>query len=955
MRKTIKIRDKLLLFWMASVFLLLLIFGSTLAYLQIQQHENIARNDITNDLVYLRSQINKITSTAIRNAVLLASQQEVVAVVNFVDSYQDVENYQPMIFNGEKADLAKMFFRQAETADLELVAAYDNQQRLISYAIKQGSSVRSYGFSSFEDGESLIYSDEDGERVRNESLALLQSPASVSFSSEQKTRMYVSGSGVVIDVTTPVTVSASSGVRKKVGTLRIAQVLDSDFIADIERQRKSEFLFAVAGHFSQGQLSHIELENTDNIPHLAQYNLKDCMHCWLPHADNFIRAAYLGLTGGNKLLLGFGQDKQHLSKNLQHLQSVAIVILVLSGIVLLPMGALFLRRVIFRPLEKLMQGVKALHEGEYARVELDTDDNELGMLAQSFNEMSQTLGNREEGLRKLLHALDQSPAAVIITSTSGDIEYVNAHFEKTTGYSHDEVVGKNPRFLQSGNTPKKLYSELWKTILNGDAWQGELLNRKKNGELYWESATISPVKDRSGKVSNFLAVKEDITLRKEYEEKLLHQAHFDSLTHLPNRTLAFDRLSQALALARRTDEKVAIVFIDLDQFKHINDSLGHAFGDALLVHVANRLKESLREGDTIARLGGDEFLVILSNIKTLVHIESVMENLRETLNQPFVIDGRELFSTASMGVSVFPDDGEEQSELLSNADSAMYQAKEAGRNTYCFFTPEMNEESLRRLEVEAKLRNALANNELYLHYQPQIEAASLKLVGVEALLRWDNPELGSVSPIEFIPLAESTGLIHEISEWVLNTACAQVASWREQGVENFKVAINTSAYQFKRDNLPQLVTKALKSSGLPADWLDIELTEGVLVENNPQTKQILEKLKSQGVTLTLDDFGTGYSSLSYVKGFPFDTLKIDRSFIRDICVDPEDASLTKAIISMANSLNLTVVAEGVETWEQLDILQQEGCHMIQGYYFSRPVAADEFTALLSDEVQKNWH
>ena len=554
-----------------------------------------------------------------------------------------------------------------------------------------------------------------------------------------------------------------------------------------------------------------------------------------------------------------------------------------------------------------------------------------------------------ENLRKLSQAVEQSPASVVITDTGGRIEYVNPKFCQITGYTSEEAIGQNPRILNSGHTPRPIYEELWKTIQSGKEWRGEFHNRRKDGELFWEYASISPIKAADGTITHFVAVKEDITLRKQYERRLIQQANFDEVTGLPNRFLALDRLSQALARARRHGQKVALMFLDLDRFKRVNDTLGHPAGDRALREAGLRIRGCLREEDTVARLGGDEFTVVLPGLESAIDAEPAANKILDAFAEPLTVDDWELFLTPSIGITIWPDDGSDADELMRNADSAMYRAKELGRNTARFFTPELNERAMARAHIEGRIRHALDRAEFSLHYQPMVDLRSGQIVRAEALLRWNNPELGQVPPDEFIPLAEDIGLIMPIGEWVLETACLQARDWQQYQEAPKTVSVNVSSRQFRGANLVKAVLAALKNAEMPPRSLELEITENLLMADLPDVTIALRELEMLGINLSLDDFGTGYSSLSYLRRFPVDVLKIDRSFIQDLTTDSETAKLVEAIITMARSLKLQVVAEGVETVEQMAFLQNRGCDLGQGYYFSRPLPNDEFLDLV-----RNW-
>ena len=553
----------------------------------------------------------------------------------------------------------------------------------------------------------------------------------------------------------------------------------------------------------------------------------------------------------------------------------------------------------------------------------------------------------EENLARLFQAIEQSPVSIVITDAEGNIEYVNPSFVRVTGYTPLDVVGRNPRILKSGCNPPSVYKELWETVLAGREWRGELHNRRKNGDLFWESVSIAPIKDGDGTITHFLAIKEDITHRKAIEERLLRQANFDELTDLPNRVLALDRLSQDLAHAGRERKMVAVMIVNLDELKKINDSLGHAAGDDLLVEVSRRVASCMRDGDTVARLEGDQFLIVLPDLTLAVFAEVVAQKILGACGRPFQLAGHEVSITARIGLTVSPNDGNDARVLLRNAQAAVNRAKEIGGNTYRFFTPRMNEVAVRRLAEENLLRQALERGELFLVYQPLVETETGRPVGAEALLRWNNPQLGLVPPDQFIATAEKTGIIVPIGDWVLMNACRAGVEWNRNLGRPFRMAVNVSFRQFKGGNLTDSVARALQETGLPPECLELEITERILIEDAPETGVILNTLHEMGVRLSMDDFGTGYSSLSYLKRFPFDILKVDRSFVRDVTQDPDDAALASAIIAMGHSLGLSIIAEGVETREQVDFLKERKCHILQGYFLSRPLPKDDFDGYLA--------
>jgi diguanylate cyclase (GGDEF)-like protein/PAS domain S-box-containing protein len=668
-------------------------------------------------------------------------------------------------------------------------------------------------------------------------------------------------------------------------------------------------------------------------------------------------------------------------------------------------------------------------------------------------------------------ALEAAANAIVITDFHGTIMWVNHAFTTMTGYSNEEVLGQNPRMLKSGEQPDNYYAEMWSTISLGKVWQGELVNRRKDGTTYTEEMTITPIAqnvgqanwshfiaikqditerkraeeelyrahqmlqtilntipqrvfwkdrnctyvgcnrafateaglnnpaeiigksdfelawsgtadryraddklvmeqgsaklnfdetqsrpdgsllwlrtnklplwDREGKVIGVIGTHEDITERKVAEERVQYLAYYDALTGLPNRTLLQDRLTKALASARRRKDKVALLFLDLDGFKTINDSLGHSVGDLVLKQVAERLMKWAREQDTVARVGGDEFLIVLTSVKDIPDAAVAAERLMNTMTAAYVVQGHSLGISCSLGISIFPEHGADSETLIKDADAAMYCAKENGCNNFRFFTKDMNAQAVERLTLENGLRLALEKKELFLAYQPQMDIATRRVTGLEALLRWQHPELGLVPPDKFIRIAENSGLIVPIGEWVLRTACSQTRKWQDEGLLAVPVAVNVSAVQFRQASFCELIGRVLRETGLAPQYLELELTESLLLSNAHVTFTVLQDLRAMGVKLAIDDFGTGYSSLSYLKQFPVGKLKIDRSFIRDVAVNPDDAAITTAIISMARSLSLKVIAEGVEDEAQMTFLRAHQCDEIQGYYFSKPLAVDK--------------
>ncbi|MCV6590120.1 MAG: EAL domain-containing protein [Marinobacterium sp.] len=545
-------------------------------------------------------------------------------------------------------------------------------------------------------------------------------------------------------------------------------------------------------------------------------------------------------------------------------------------------------------------------------------------------------------LMQLSTIVEQSPSSILITDVKGCIEYINPAFELTSGYSLNEAVGQTPRLLRSGQTPATTYQQMWQTITRGEPWRGELLNRRKDGSLFWELASIAPIRDDDDVITHFVSINEDITRLKDQEAQLAWQASYDPVTQLPNRVLAMERLSAAMSAARSGNCHMAVMFIDLDQFKRINDTFGHSSGDELLVRAAEKLKGVIGSRDTVARFGGDEFVVLLDCLPDLLAVERAAEQLLRTFSVPVQLGEHPLTVTASVGIAVYPQDGEDPETLLRHADVAMYTAKEQGRNCFHFFTPEMNEQAQARLKLESHLQHALKYDELEVFYQPVVALDSGEIVGAEALLRWFSPQLGQVPPDRFIPLAEDLGLIDELGDWVIEQVLVQYRQWRDRVRPGFRCAINVSPRQFQRGQLARKLISRLRYHNVPGSAIELEVTEGLLMHNWSTVDDQITELAAAGVSLSIDDFGTGYSSISYLRKYPFNTLKIDRSFVRDVMEDDGDATLVRSVIAMAHSMGLSIIAEGVETMEQYHLLRDAHCCMMQGYLFSKPVSAADF-------------
>ncbi|MBD5801584.1 Cyclic di-GMP phosphodiesterase Gmr [Azoarcus sp. Aa7] len=652
----------------------------------------------------------------------------------------------------------------------------------------------------------------------------------------------------------------------------------------------------------------------------------------------------------------------------QQRQQRFFLMLSLVGFLFLAAGLVVFARSLSRRLRTVRDAATRLAAGEHREPIAISGNDEISDLGQAFNAMQEIVVSRERSLRAaqeeledrvarrtqalatanarlwmLSQAVEQNPIGVLIASADRSVEYANAAYVRVTGRPADARLASSLPEAADPERSREVDAEFRVALLAAQDWDGERRSRRPDGSEYWEHLRLVAMRTEQGRAEHLLLMREDITERRTQEEKVAYQAYYDSLTALPNRTLALDRLQQATGRAAREGTMCAVMFIDLDNFKQINDTLGHVAGDELLCQASVRLRSVIRAEDTVARLGGDEFLIILG-VAQASDADAVAAKIIQAFAPPFQIEGREFAASPSIGVSLFPDDGNDPSVLLRNADLAMYEAKDAGRNTFRFFNQKIHDDSVARMEMERELRGALERGELQVHFQPLVAARDGRLVGAEALLRWTHPVLGRVPPDRFIPIAEQSGLIVNIGNWVLDQACGHAASWREACGGEFVIAVNVSPRQFATPGLVDTIRSCVERHAIPHNQLEIEVTEGLLIRNPGEVREAMLALEAIGVTVALDDFGTGYSSLSYLRAFPFHTIKIDRSFIRDLSEDAEDCALVVAAIRMARALGLRVVAEGVETEVQSRFLAHQESDVLQGYLFGPPIPPEDFVA-----------
>ena len=580
-------------------------------------------------------------------------------------------------------------------------------------------------------------------------------------------------------------------------------------------------------------------------------------------------------------------------------------------------------------------------------------DADMSVLRERLEKLQSKTRRQERELRGLstaLEALESTGQAFAIADQKARILEASPAFRRMCRCGGDEIAGRSALDFWSDKNDKKLLDEIKRCLLRDGRWQGEVMGCREGVDAYPVWVNISPLKPGRSRTARFAASVFDLTAIKKDERRLQHMAYYDGLTSLPNRTLVTDRLKHSLSMAQRHAYLVAVIYLDLDRFKEINDTLGHNVGDQMLVETARRLKEQVRESDTVARLGGDEFLVLLPEVGSPQNAAGVAQKILETLREPFLLADHELFISASIGISLFPSDSEDADTLVMNADTAMYHAKAQGKNNYKFFTEDINKSTVQRFILETRFRRALDQLEFQLNYQPKVDMRTGKVSGVEALLRWYHPDQGNVKPSLFIPLAEETGLVLPLGEWALREACRQNRAWQVEGLRPVRISVNISARQFRKQELLELVRDTLKDTGLAPEHLMLEITETAIIDDIENTIHILKAFRQMGVGVSVDDFGTGYSSIHYLKRLPFDVLKIDKSFVQGVPHRRDDAAIVTTIVALARSLDLEVIAEGVETDAQLEFVRAAGCHAVQGFLISRPVDAAALARLVEERA-----
>jgi diguanylate cyclase (GGDEF)-like protein/PAS domain S-box-containing protein len=1063
----IKFRLQLLL--LSSIILVLAVVGIALAQLIEQFHLGAAQQQFDRAFAAVNEELALREVQMQNNLRTLVQRDDLISSVNMIHQYATVENYQPLIYDVEKQHIADILRNQARAGDVGQLAVYDGRGSLLAFFSTAEAPVS--GYVSWQDRLPVVYlRAEQGASAWQrgplpQTLELERDPAQRSA----PMRYRRSDHGFVQETAQPVVRAYPDGSMVSVGAVTATNFVTQDFAEAIQHKSGVEFAVLFDDGSRLGALHDVLVNQMGAAPLLRE----DGTQAVLPpeHADYFLSVRLLPLEREAKAYMVVAARKAVVQSEIRRTQTVLLAVLLLSALVIIPVGTWAANRAISRPVHRLVEGAEAIEHGDYGRRVAVESRDELGRLGNAFNGMAEAVQSREHALREserlyrllvdnlpqrvffkgtdfsyvscnrqyaddlgvaqddirgktdfdffprelaeayrssdrqvldsggldereepylkngetlYIHTVktplrdeqgnimgilgifwdvtaqraletqlrqaaavfESTAEGVVIIGVDGRIVAVNNAFVAITGYAQQEVSGETLAFLHADTEEAARFQAVWPQVHQTGQWQGEARARRKDGEAFPQWLTVSAVRDERGAVTHYVLVFTDITVLKRSQQQLDHLAHHDPLTDLPNRVLFNMRLTHALSHARRSNRRAGVLFIDLDRFKDVNDTLGHPVGDMLLQQVAHRFQKGMRETDTIARTGGDEFIVIVEEADTSNDLAHVAQKLLDVFQETFHIGGNDIHLGASIGISVFPDDGADAETLVKNSDIAMYRAKERGRNNYQFYTAALTANAVERFQLETALRQALDRDELLLYYQPKVSLADGKPYAVEALVRWRHPELGLVAPDRFIPLAEDTGLIQPIGVWVLRTACKQMKQWLDQGLPLEHVAVNLSGVQILRGGIVTTVWQVLQETGLAPQHLELEITESVIMEHAEETIRVLDELRELGVTLAIDDFGTGYSSLSYLKRFPIDTLKVDRSFVQDIPDDANDAAIIRAVIALGRSLQLDIVAEGVETAEQQAFLLQEGCATAQGYLFSKPVPASWITESL---------
>lgn len=949
------VKAKLLALLVTSIALTTLLVGLFLGFGVRHFHEQQTRRAFQSAAEAVKGEIQARQDRLDQLLFSLATDSAVMVGLNMISGYARPENYDAVVFDPEKRRLARDLARHSLVFPEITVLAADLQEELAVFASNADSGYVE-GYQTYGEGrartlvnESMFDPQWTGGQQPDGALPYLR----LYRGSERFRRVVGHPRGLNLVAGTPVMrLGTLENGPRRVGRLVAVQRLEQDFFDAMTRLARVKVNFAGQGNPFLDELGIPALARTPPLfPERQEAGEGNELPGWSETRQHFLQVFQLPVQGeGSPVYVVFSVEKAEVDQAVRQTVLILLAILLVSGIIVLPVGWHLAQSAIAAPIAGLVEDVQCIRAGAPLPIprpgRKGGRGGEFGELRGALRELASAIQDRETRLQIWARILEESREAIFITDADTRILLVNRAFTKITGYAPEEVIGKLPSILSSGRHDREFYGALWASLNQTGHWQGEIWDRTREGRIYPQWASITAVAEKQGKVSHYIAIFSDLSEHKATQEYIHFLAYHDPLTELPNRALLGDRLAMAISLAQREGCLMAVVVLGLDRFKNINDSLGPTVGDELLRGLALRLKASLRESDTVSRFGGDTFTILLNRVQRVEDVAVVVDNLMQAITLPFSIHGRELRVTASVGISVYPDDALDPDGLLKDADSAMYYAKQRGRNNYQFFKPQMNERALERLSLENDMRGALDRGELQLYYQPQLDLRTGELIGVEALIRWlrpaENGELTLVPPKDFIPLAEETGLILPIGDWVLLEAIRQQQVWLAAGLPRVTIAVNISAVQFRQSGIEAFLLQTAQDQMILPGSIELELTESIVMEDPERVGAILGAIKRAGYRLAIDDFGTGYSSLSYLKRFPLDKLKIDASFVLDIAHDSADLAIVHAVVSLGHSLGLRVLAEGVEGPQELSLLQGMGCDEAQGYHYCRPVPGADF-------------
>ena len=1096
MSKLPTLNSKIVLMLLASVAMVLLLVGGIFSFLVTNLHQSSAEAELARGLELLQIELQSKKERLIETRKRMLLDPSILASVNLIWKYQQIDDYQPLLFNPEKEALVRIVQEEVQGTELSFVAIYTAEGEVISFYDARSDIA---GYLSYQDSSPVVlqYQHQGGEAITLGDIPLFLNGLDMEVTPpdhEIHFRMNAGEHELIMESSAPV-IKRSGGEEIIIGWLRIAYRLDQSFAQRMASQMALDFSIHLQPDGSMGSM----LPDSDAFmisspgfkplgyhfnERMPEFNLNQSGRIY-PHYvhgdDYFTGAVTLPLDSFGLLNIVFALDNSNLSSSLAAFQQTIFWVLLISGLLVIPMGIAFTRRTVTRPINSLVDYAEKVGYGETSVAFKSENISEFNYLGESLQNMvgrlresknaikasetqvrllldsagegiygvdengmvtfanpkaleilgfcteefvgqnahalvhhthddgrpyepqdcpicrsfrgdypahiegelfwrkdgssliveyrahpihsgGRVLGSvvtfsditerkqTENSLELAKNIIENAHEGILVTDLDGVIEQVNDAYVKITGFSREEVLGANPRVLRSGRHDKVFYAEMWKDIYDKGFWEGEIWDRRKNGELFPKWLSIITVQDSLGNPSKYVGIFSDITTLKNAEKELEHLAYYDALTGLPNRVLFLDRLKQGISAAKRDGHQLATLLIDLDRFKYVNDTFGHDAGDALLQIVAQRLQSFLRESDTVARLGGDEFIVLLLETNDPEEASIIAQKIIDDLSAPIEVNGKKVNIGASIGISTYPNDGDQCDLLLKHADLALYKAKDSGRGRYHYFSEELQAAVFDQIAMEEEMLKGIDEGQFSLHYQPKINLTSGKMTGMEALVRWNHPDKGLIRPDHFIPFAEETGLIIPLGQWILRTACRQMAEFNVGLDVPLKVAINISAGQFQQRGLLHILQDTIERYNIEAENIELEITESSVMGDVDEAIAKMNRFRDLGLHLAIDDFGTGYSSLSYLKRFPINTLKIDQSFVRDLTIDSDDAAIVQAIISMAKSLQLNVVAEGVETQEQLAFLKANGCENVQGYLFSKPLPADEFMQYIKDNL-----